>query len=85
MKMNDMTTENSSLILYYVPDINKNILTKQKEEIKFIKNELKFNSIKIIEGKESNVIYGKDIDSPTPPTIARWTRKLRDKPSITMP
>ena len=61
MKINDMTTINSNLILYYVPKFHKESLKKQNKIIILLKNFFKFQTTEIIEGQNSSVIYGIDI------------------------
>jgi len=61
MKINNMTTINSNLILYYVPKFHKESLKKQNEIIILLKNFFKFQTTEIIEGQNSSVIYGIDI------------------------
>jgi hypothetical protein len=80
MKMNNMTTENSTLLLYYVPNKRTDVHEKQIKTINFIKEHLGFETNELISGNESSVIYG-----ITPSTISSRSsvtlNYMYDKPS----
>ena len=78
MKMNKMTTENSSLLLYYIPRSNEKLKRKQLDTLDYIIEKLGFNESEIIKGKESSITYGIDINSSHPNISFNY---MSDKPS----
>ena len=78
MKMNKMTTENSSLLLYYIQRSNEKLKRKQLDTLDYIIEKLGFNESEIIKGKESSITYGIDINSSHPNISFNY---MSDKPS----